>query len=152
MDRGRTLPRLCCVCEIHVPRIAAAAAKVFQSETDKVPAYLQAVVAHDLRKQFLLTHYFDILASVFNEDTQPEPFRFEPELHVDSLPDPVLREHATQVVAHVRKAHVPLIAEAVRRAYAADMDKVPEYLRTGLEDSLRRHFLLEQYFPIVFLS
>ena len=42
-----------------------------------------------------------------------------------------------------------LIAEAVQRAYEADTKNVPEYLRTGLEESLRKHLLLAQYFQIV---
>ena len=122
-----------------VPLIEAATAKAFEAELIKVPSYLQAVVAHDLRKQFLLTHYFDIIESVLEDVTEPEPLRFEPELDVASLPDPLLREHATRVLEQVRETHVQLIAEAVQRAYDAETKNVPAYLRTGLEENLRRY-------------
>ena len=148
-SRGKAAALVLRVRAIDVPLIEAATAKALEAELVKVPSYLQAVVAQDLRKHFLLTHYFDILESVLERESQPESFRFEPELDVASLPDPLLREHATRVLEQVRETHVQLIAEAVQRAYEADTKNVPEYLRTGLEEKLRRHCLLAQYFQIV---
>ena len=49
--------------------------------------YLQAVVAQDLRKQFLLGRYFDILCGALNSENPSEP-----ELPVAAIPDPLLCE------------------------------------------------------------
>ena len=135
--------------EKHVPGIEEAVSKAFQSELERIPTYLQAVVAQDLRKHFLVRRYFDIIRDILRSATTSEPFRFEPELVVASIQDPLLREHAAHVVSRVREAHVPVISQAVQRAYARELDKVPQYLRTGLEEAIRHHFLLEQYIPII---
>ena len=102
-----------------------------------------------MRKQFLVRRYFDIIRDILRSATKSEPFRFEPELVVASIQDPLLREHAAHVVSRVREAHVPVISQAVQRAYARELDKVPQYLRTGLEEAIRHQFLLEQYIPII---
>ena len=147
--RARAAALVLRVKAIHVPLIEAATADAFEAELVNVPAYLQAVVAQDLRKQFLLQRYFDIIESVLEDGVEPEPFRFEPEIDVALLPDQLLREHANRVLEQVREQHVQLIAEAVQSAYEADTKKVPEYLRIGIEKSLRKQFLLSQYFQIV---
>ena len=110
---------------------------------------MQAVVAQDLKKQILVGRYFDIIHDVLCSETPSEPFRFEPELAVASILDTLLREHAAHVVSRIREAHVPVISQAVQRAYAKELEKLPRYLRTGLEEAMKRHFLLEQYIPIV---
>ena len=95
-------------------------------------------MAGDLRKQFLVIRCFEIIREVLCSEAVPEPFRFEPELAIASISDSLLREHAAHVVSRVREAHVPLISQAVERAYAKELEKVPQYLRKGLEESLRR--------------
>ena len=147
--RARAAALVLRVKAIHVPLIEAATADAFEAELVNVPAYLQAVVAQDLRKQFMLQRYFDIIENVLEDGVEPEPFRFEPEIDVALLPDPLLREHANRVLEQVREQHVQLIAEAVQSAYEADTKKVPEYLRIGIEKSMRKQFLLSQYFQIV---
>ena len=99
------------------------------------------MVAQDLRKQFLVGRYYDILRDVLRSQTSAEPFRFEPELAVTSILDPLLREHAAHVVSRVREAHVRIISQAVQRAYAKELEKVPQFLRTGFEEAIRRHSL-----------
>ena len=55
-SRGKAAALVLRVRATDVPLIEAATAKAFEAELVKVPSYLQAVVAHDLRKQFLLAH------------------------------------------------------------------------------------------------
>ena len=65
--------------EKNVPGIEEAVNQAIQSQLERIPQYLQAVVAGDLRKQFLVTRYFEIIREVLCSEAVPEPFRVEPE-------------------------------------------------------------------------
>ena len=132
-----------------MPGIEEALKQAFQSQLERIPQHLRAVVAGDQRKQFLVTRYFAIIREVLCSEAVPEPFRFEPEVAIGSISDTLLREHARHVLSRVCEAHVLLISQILERAYAKEFETVPQYLRKGLDESLRQQFLSDQYISIV---
>ena len=76
-------------------------------------------------------------------------FCFDPELKVSDIADDASKVDAISAFSCVLSCHVPHIEKAVESEFAAEMEKVPAYIREGLGLDLRKKFLLRRYVGIV---
>lgn len=135
--------------EFHVPFIEKALNDALQAEIELIPERLRGCIEMSLKEDLSFRRYFDIVRGVVDAKTDSPRYVFEPELSLDAICDSQQRAEAEQVVAQVCETQVPLIEQAVHAAFLEDLQRVPAYLRVGLEVAMRQKFLLDQYIPIV---
>ena len=88
----------------------------------------------------VLQSFFETVASKVN---------LEPELPFEDVPAGPARDRAQALWSKVQPAQAEKIKAVEEEAYRAEINKLPEYVRAGMNESTRKAFRVQEYYNIV---
>ena len=140
--------------EDDIPLIEERVDTCFQTMVDKLPAFVQKHLDENMRRNFLIENYCDIIEAVFaqsnsNTTKTSNIIKFVPEIAAGEFTDAQKQKEIEILYSKVTEEHIELIKEWVESTYKEEVNKLPEFFRKNANEQFRQEFLKDNYCDII---